>query len=630
MITNLTFTCLPVGFAGESLRIAAVADPELIAEAHEDVVDLSQTAIGRWPEVVAGFGFKLHFAKADQGLQVHMLALPGGPEEGKTLWRDLLGANFHACRLGSDRERRLTTSSIAALGASSLTYDAGAVRKDVEDLFRSFEFTPQSGEPHPLFAGSSAVQAGEPEPVDERQPTAASVLAGFTRLVGGVPQLRADAAAFLFATAPSRVLSGPIFDVRPFWNRKESEIQALSVSPKPPASFHEVIGHLGCYPAIMRRVGLILEFEVPLSGLSPTADRIWIEAGAPVGQKIQVAPAPHTAVVIDRPRRRFFTPSRPESPELAQGMLPLENGEHYNLMQTDLDSAALALEAYVKQLHDLLQSESAPPLPPSLHTSGLWVANKGRKQKTIQDQGAHASLTKRVAVQELLYAEDVVAGYRVDVWQKSSGKWRSLLARRVRCGGIDFAPDEGWAGDSFTVQGKEAFVHESLFLWGGWSLAAPRPGKVLGKDGRLHAAAADETLRGIRIKALELPTLRFGDEYRVRAHGADLAGGNMATAQSGPLEDDNVHTAPASNKSLVYRRLEPVPSPILLPREDLADYPGEGVDIIVYRDTDRNRKPERHVAPPRASITLAEAHGMFDRQSRPDPNLYEDRAARCK
>jgi len=116
-----------------------------------------------------------------------------------------------------------------------------------------------------------------------------------------------------------------------------------------------------------------------------------------------------------------------------------------------------------------------------------------------------------------------------------------------------------------------------------------------------------------------LPRLRFGATYRLRARAVDLAGNDMAQAGLEAL----AHASP----EVVYRRFEPVGSPLLFPRRDLKRSPGESVDRIVIRSNFDCRHryradADRHLAPPPVSEAMAEAHGMFDGPQGPRSDRY--------
>ena len=178
--------------------------------------------------------------------------------------------------------------------------------------------------------------------------------------------------------------------------------------------------------------------------------------------------------------------------------------------------------------------------------------------------------------------------------------------------------DEGWVSPSATsIPGEDPktklFVGEPLARWNGWSRGAPRPGQHIGSDD-LPADPSDnppqtEFAVSLTFAAKNLPRLRFGRTYRLRARVADLAGNGVAAPVG------TAHTSPP----LEYRRFDPVSAPAVVLHELPEE--GEAVARLVIRTfNDAESKDgvvspdvtERHLAPPQVSQLLAEAHGRFD------------------
>ena len=241
-------------------------------------------------------------------------------------------------------------------------------------------------------------------------------------------------------------------------------------------------------------------------------------------------------------------------------------------------------------------------------------------------------------------------GYRLDVEdQKRPGRWLSLHHRvgdyLLQQDDLSKAPlpsevppDEGYVKGASTsaVPGKEEeqYLHEAMFGWEGWSLAAKRPGQAITNTKTAPPTAEDanenpydmplvthfEAARG------SLPRLRFGRTYRFRARAVDLAGNSVREEAIVPDHVTPLHT---------WWRWDPVPSPAVVPRRQFTE--GESLMRMVIRSTlgelpnayvqlgritaleghtdagleylDTN---DRHVAPPLGSQQLAEWHAKFD------------------
>jgi hypothetical protein len=256
------------------------------------------------------------------------------------------------------------------------------------------------------------------------------------------------------------------------------------------------------------------------------------------------------------------------------------------------------------------------------------------------------------AAKEDLYAEDVVRGYRVDVFDDQSNKWHSLCQR---VGVYHFLDAPGAPGSEIILQDEEdeGFVqmgtteplgedgggprqlrtHESLFTWDGWSLSAPRPGKTLMDDEdhtpgtvQNEAKTQFEMETSFKAKPMSLSRLRFGSSYRLRARVVDLAGNSIFVPGSPAFNATQTETT----SDFTFKRYEPVSPPALMARE--APKEGESLERLVVRsqfdglapEGDPERNSERHVIPPKSSQLMVERHGLFDD---PAGKMLSDQAA---
>ena len=130
---------------------------------------------------------------------------------------------------------------------------------------------------------------------------------------------------------------------------------------------------------------------------------------------------------------------------------------------------------------------------PSLRSAGIALTKSRRafdlnkhfiaSFDTNQDFGSSNSV--------VLYADDLVRGYRVDILDKDTDdpEWLSLCRREGTYSfpgtGAENIPvdDEGYVkGGSTTssdAQDSDLYFHETVFRWNGWSLCAQRPGKTI-------------------------------------------------------------------------------------------------------------------------------------------------------
>jgi len=429
--------------------------------------------------------------------------------------------------------------------------------------------------------------------------------------------------------------------------------------------FHEILSALSEYPIILRKLGLIIDLNIPASQIPDSF------ANNPKWLKISVSPEssdylyPNTRYLYDGEASFKAAPLNNQSkaatrgPNIVNGMLEFNNTLSYFLYQTDVDGAALKLK-YFADNHFAQFAESVNAIDkekakdkqssiPTLRSGSIAVARIDRavsefmprinKQKEFSDTiGSGSDLH--------LYAQDLAHGYRIDIWDCVSQTWNSLCERKGKydiygdlgnpglvTNTFEFS-DEGWTqtGVTQTIDEKDPGtpdepdkinlnLHEDLFKWDGWSLCAPRPGKPIDINDKIEKVTNDPVTK-TKLKTTfvpkpkTLPRLRFGREYRIRARIVDLAGNGLTKAEAGINQ-----ATPAPG--LKYLRFEPVSAPVLILRHalDPETRRGESLHHMVIRSPNSNMgkdsercvdSSERHVAPPKTSQLMAEAHGMFD------------------
>jgi len=260
-----------------------------------------------------------------------------------------------------------------------------------------------------------------------------------------------------------------------------------------------------------------------------------------------------------------------------------------------------------------------------------------------------------------LDANDLFAGYRVDVKDNIDQIWRSLCYRRGRYtfkhqegdtpSKLSIA-DEGYITLAPSSAGEDSdirIVPESMFKWNGWGLCAEPFGQTItyeegdgdeGEEGASgmnkltdpheHPLPSDDRFRYPIWVTFEysrrgtdnqpdlpsLPKLRFGRKYWFRMRTVDLAGNGLHVDEETPMQSPELKDSfifPI--EGVRFLRYEPISSPVVVLRNSI-DYPGESVDELVirsFRGTDEVRPTERHIAPPKASLDMVEKHGIFDR-----------------
>ncbi|MCQ6563985.1 hypothetical protein [Paenibacillus mendelii] len=452
--------------------------------------------------------------------------------------------------------------------------------------------------------------------------------------------------------------------------------------------FHQMLTALSDFPQILRRLGLIIDLQVPADALPQFSNSIGFVRVVPTWNSalpLRQSPDQETWTADYSPwtceecatinGQELFTASS-KTGEISSGLwIP---GNNVELVQADIDSAALKTLNMAGSLarmkkHGDSQSIKATEQAgvPALRTKGISFVRKKNAHYLNDIFNSSASLNERLNADrpELveLYAEDLTRGYRLDVYEEYTGKWRSLHQRigtytTLNSPGLipDIA-DEGFIQPSVTSKpenplsppdsGNELYVHESLFSWEGWSLSAPRPGKSISRSPRAPDPDAPETMpqhvrntamtglgleTSFRVQDGTLPRLRFGQSYRLRVRTVDLAGNGPTLNEASAIEADLGSCLP-KGRPLVYNRFEPINPPELVPRQlyspsgNLNDpntsayTEGESLERLVIRSNYQQSAEEfaiahpayhpfneRHVAAPKASLHLVETHGLLD------------------
>ncbi|MEP6496230.1 MAG: hypothetical protein ABJF01_26410, partial [bacterium] len=477
---------------------------------------------------------------------------------------------------------------------------------------------------------------------------------------------------------------------------RRPKLVGVPASPPPPDfDFHRIIASFADYPGLLRALGLVI--DCTLAPSSPIDQQIAAAAEAKGVMSLELSWGnAHDPKVDSCPQsawlgtaERFVMRTRTLDHE--RGLLRLVGANDrwgagkdspFDVYQVDPDGAALKTVNFLLTAQRLVAKSLSvgaagevtyttgdkQPVA-ALRSGGLGVSRHGRAAATAQS--AASAALKNTAIESgsaasqkvVLFAEDVLRGYRVDVQLIAGtgpGAWRSLCKRHGTyrfIGGaatdtIDFPDDEGYVKGASTTSSASAdgnpddhFLHESLFRWTGWSLAAPRPGRTLraeidpssGVQGEVPQDVTDEAATGgnglavtFAAQPRSLPTLRFGLAYRFRARIVDLAG-NSLDVDDRSLDNDVNATLP-----VIYWRFEPVDPPALVHRARTSE--GESLERMVVRsnwnadatsyltsaafaaaralpasaDFEYTATNERHAVPPKSSQLQCEHHGAFD------------------
>ena len=499
---------------------------------------------------------------------------------------------------------------------------------------------------------------------------------------------------------------------------------------------------MNSYPQMMRKLGFILDFEIPYN------------PGIPASGTIHLVPASlsfaETATSVSVPLSAYtitgdsFVMSDTTDTIFKKGFVKI-NTDDFSVVQIDTDGLALktahAVESTTLEVARFFEAKSRLTLNPAVRPENIWMQQTQRRQQTQQSMqtphfqlnqlnqaakpdvkfnntiqiqrvkpfeklkiieppaksglptmrsagialirnGISKQVVKRlernISFQkmlidsapfdpalklkipvEILYSNDVVMGYRMDIaYEDNPAKWYSLHQRSNTYSWYDdlgtehpvegASPDEGYIELALAEQRDNAdnlFVPETLARWEGWSLSVGKPGLAIDESNDHPApdpkdrhdflrSRIDDRKRYMFDPTLDfklnaqskivpgtLPKLRYGKNYRIRIRTVDLAGNSLPLTAGSDSPGETLRT------NLKYLRYEPLLSPISLVGNALRD--GEFLEQMVIRSNYDQSSVDyesghrvasqasdgqsvRYFLPPKGSQSLAETHGMFE------------------
>ena len=413
--------------------------------------------------------------------------------------------------------------------------------------------------------------------------------------------------------------------------------------------FHEMIATLGDYPNLLRYCGLVVDLQVTIDDSVAAAGTV--EVHPHIGTDASIThhhrPRTHYELTADQ----FLAATAPVGGDLHNGLLRVDDENRFVVMQLDIAGSAIKVQQMAtsvvsREAHDEWSgNDEAEEGLPALQSAGLSIVRPGYATHLRERFEASEALNNAIAAADDsppgdpsipprmdLFAEDLVRGYRVDVWDDKSTRWHSLC-QRIGTYDFDGIPpleneeDEGFVQASAVEPIREQAervlrVHESLFSWNGWSLGAPRYGRTILSTPGFKTEIDDppnEPATAFKLKASfvppakSLPRLRFGYEYKMRVRAADLAGNSVFK----PGEAAFLETQDEVTKQIRYRRFEPIPPPMVMLQRVPVE--GESLERVVVRSKVGDDGPTlalqesaRHVIPPKTSQQMAEIHRKFD------------------
>ncbi len=409
-------------------------------------------------------------------------------------------------------------------------------------------------------------------------------------------------------------------------------------TPAPPKfDFHQAFSLLQRHPALLRLFGFVVDLQVPRpAGLPATVGLSVTPAWTP---KLGTASTTNVSPVTMTTSASWLAEPSATNTLISGGMLRLSDPGSYDVVEMDVDGTTIKALNFVQGIvfaRDRKPSADTPTAygAPSLRSAGLSLSMTSHAQQVYANWQANDDFAATLPAPVTLFAEDIAQGYRIDLWDSKHARWFQLCARSGNPRGINGygigkprkivpvpAGDEGWIEPVVTQPPGQPTapvnLPETMLRWDGWSVVASRPGKHLSDTapdsleadtGNPPPASADFQLQtDYAATPGTLPVLRFGRGYRFRARAVDLAGNSLPFAKTASFA--------FATPEVVYGRLEPVGSPVIVPCAPRT--PGESLETLVIRSNfdipDATVTPcERHLAPPATSIEMALTHGVLD------------------
>lgn len=667
---QLLWTALPAGTDGVStLSLSVVVTPQLVSDdPAATLADFTSfaNAQGGWTTLVQAQSFTITFPAANYSTTAQPLTTNLQPSLWAALFPDTLSAGQFTYDAASDVQ--------AQVQQGTQSYSVVNNFRSVVEIYRPPWHPPGTPTPMPQ------IERQTPPSTNPRASSQRLTLAHFAHLV---PDSQQDRIALRETVRTLRAKHGvlhphhfveaaqqdPRFtpemlhfaQAQDFYAGLAAGAQARYQVAQPLTpivfDFHAALTAISRYPSLMRALGLVLDFQLPVD-----ADTLAQLTGAGTISITPTDPTPFAGLGIVSPITPYtLTPASSlfvlgastAMPELSNGFfsVPADSALPYSLrldaLMQELPNAVAQFKQQAERKAATLQpaDTTTAPTAPALTTSGLSLARSG-------DNGLIVALENMITAQANLSAsatpdaptlvpESVIRGFRVDIQPiepAAPGAWMTLHARDGSytfntTGSTQTWTDEGWVTlQAFNAgldgPGASLWTHETIFLWQGWSLSAPRPGMISDSNGNL-IAQDDPQIAGSNLGLTvsfephpgSLPLLRLGSTYNSRLRAVDLAGNSLPL--SAPVD-------PASVTSLgAFLRFDPVKAPVLVARDPMG--PGESSAIIALRsdvNAPATTNAERLLAPPATSLQMAEWHGALDiatpAGTTPNPNLFAD------
>jgi len=600
---SIIFTVLPNGIENDLARLTVFLTPNLATDAG-DVLS-AFPAFERWPETIQKLKFDL-FARTGPGEPMKSIALKLTQSLAN---QDAWTSAFPGSLAVGDSAAKESLAFAAAVPAA---YDVVGVRDAIDKLYAA-QFG--SSDTFSLSARSDLLQGIQRYQPDELVGAGTPSTAILSNAQGAARRTAAFKGFQAFHLAPDFVSS--------FSVDEETE-------------FHSLVAAASHHWHLLRLFGLALDFVVPAESIDIGDHQLAVVAvgegpvfGA-IETKVLSPWTSYRAAALPSGERLFRARHIDNS---ATGLLDLGDPKFQFAMQ-DLDVGAFGAIDYVERIDAVTRMDAPGAIDVSLparFSKGIQLFNINtaqeieqaeRRTKELATLGAAAATSFERANDGLsgapvLFQSDLVRGYRVDVWDNGSQKWRSLCMQRTVFklqGNDEPAREEGFVTDSLSraneAIGTDRKTSQALFRWHGWSLSAPRPGAAVDESGKTtRDIGSGSILADVpRAEPGSISRLRFKRTYRFRCREVDLAANSWEIAD--PAMIALASAGEESHPEIQFLRYEPLHVPFFAGREDETS-----THLVVGNAPNLRSSVRLSIQAPIGDFARMEFHGAFDRIS---------------
>lgn len=216
--------------------------------------------------------------------------------------------------------------------------------------------------------------------------------------------------------------------------------------------FHEIVTHLASYPVLMEALGLKIDIEFSLSNVPPSgimkvefenlnsSQFLYSEQNS-TELLVSVISSKVTYEIDEIRGKHFFrSSSNPDNQLICNNMLILNNplSLYSKPLQVDVDAAAKRILQVAEQLEQTPEDVKARALAdilPNLISGDIGLAWKRPTYNLDKQLKRSSYIAEDIAMQPscerktALYSEDLIRGYRVDVYDTITDHWHSLCYR---------------------------------------------------------------------------------------------------------------------------------------------------------------------------------------------------------